>query len=200
MKTNTWRPALNAYFRTKKSLFFALSFFAFSAIFSSCSQQKSLQELLREEKKAIERFISANDFVILDEYPKNGVFGEKEYFKTNEGLYFHVVDSGNSNRIKPLNDVTIRFEYMHDVRDAARGDTTTRIAPSLLYPFSFTYGIQATYSPQGSPVCTGWIIPLSFVGEDAIIDLIIPSSLGSSSDNSNIIPEFYKNLHYTSFN
>lgn len=156
--------------------------------------------MLREEKKAIERFIDKNDFVVLKEYPKDSIFGEKEYYKTNEGLYIHVVQKGSSTRAKALDNITIRFEYQHDVRDAARGDTTTIIRPSLLYPFSFVYGISQTYSDMSSPVCVGWVVPLAYIGEGGIVDIIIPSSIGSYSDSNSIIPVFYKNLHYTSFN
>jgi hypothetical protein len=192
--------SLIAHFCTKKSLIFVLLAPVFSGVFFSCNDQKSLQEMLREEKKAIERFIDRNGFVVLDTYPKDSIFGEKEYYKTNEGLYIHVVQKGTSKRVKAPENVTVRFEYQHDVRDAARGDTTSIVKPSLLYPFSFVYGISATYSDMSSPVCVGWVIPLSYVGEDAIVDIIIPSSIGSYSDSNSIIPVFYKNLHYTSFN
>ncbi|GHT27130.1 hypothetical protein FACS189432_02960 [Bacteroidia bacterium] len=172
----------------------------FSGVFFSCNDQKTLQEMLREEKKAIERFIDRNDFVVLDSYPKDSIFGEKEYYKTNDGLYIHVVDRGSSVRAKALDNVTIRFEYQHSVKDAARGDTTTIIKPSLLYPFSFVYGISQTYSVTSSPVCVGWVIPLAYIGEGAVVDIIIPSSIGSYSDSNSILPVFYKNLRYTSFN
>jgi hypothetical protein len=187
--------------KTNKKQFFIFVVFilSFSGVFMSCNQQKSYQELLREEKRAIERFIDNNDFVILKEYPKDGIFGEKEFYKTTEGLYFHVVDSGNSNRVKYLNEVTVRYELSWNIKYAAKRDSSQIIRPSLPYPESFVYGYSQTYTGYSS-VCTGWVIPLSYVGEDAVIDLIIPSSLGSSADSNSIIPEYYKNLHYTRFN
>jgi hypothetical protein len=184
----------------KKILIYTLSIVAFSGIFMSCNQQKSLQELLREEKNAIERFIDRNDFVILKEYPKDGVFKEKEYFKTGDGLYFHVVDSGNSNHILPYNEVTVRYDAYWEIKDAARGDSSTIYNPYQVYPVSFIYGLQQTYTSSYSDVCPAWVIPLMYVGEDAIVDLIVPSSLGSSYNSNSIIPVFFKNVHYTSFN
>jgi hypothetical protein len=184
----------------KKGTIYSISAIAIFCILLSCNSEKSMQELLQEEKKAIERFIDRNDLVILKEYPKDGVFKEKEYYRTNEGLFFHVVDSGNGLRVKYLDDVTVRFEYLDDVKTAARGDTTAIVRPSLYYPFVFQYGVSQTYSISGSPVCSGWIIPLLYVGKGAVVDLIIPSSLGSSGDYNNITPVFYKNLRYTNFN
>ena len=171
-----------------------------SCISSSCQQQKSLQELLQEERKAIDKFISTNNLVILKEYPKDGVFKEKEYFRTNEGLFFHVVDSGNGTKVQLLNDVTVRFDYYQPVKNAVKGDSTHYYPNSPYEPYSFVYGLGATYSAYYTPVCQAWVIPLSYVGEGAILDLVIPSSIGSYMDNTNITPIFYKNLHYTRFN
>jgi hypothetical protein len=184
-----------------------------SCISFSCSQSKSLQELLQEESKAMDQFITSSDLVILKDYPKDGVFKENEYFKSPEGLFFHVVDSGNGRRVQLRDEVCVRFDYCQLVKDVASGDTTKiyfPYTPTYLYtglltslngqPYSFIYGLPQTYSGNYSPVCQAWIIPLLYVGEDAIVDMIIPSSIGSYTDNSSVLPVFYKNLHYTRFN
>jgi len=194
-----------------------------SCISFSCKEGKSLQELLQEEIKAIDKFITMNNLVILKEYPKNGVFGEKEYFRTNEGLFFQVVDSGNGTKIKLADDVSVRYDYYQLIKDVAQGDATEYNFPcfysnTVYYnygcnaycaslcthssdqPYSFVFGLSQTYSPSYSPVCQAWVIPLSYVGEEAVLNLIIPSSLGSSDNNQSVIPVFYKNLRYTRFN
>jgi len=165
----------------------------------SCKDHKSLQELLQEERKAIDRFISMNDLIILKEYPKNGVFQEREYYRSNEGLFFHVVDSGNGKRVKLLDDVIVRFEYCQYIKNAVQGSTDVIRDPSPFYPFSFVYGIPQTYSAS-LYLSQAWVIPLKYVGEGAILDMIVPSSLGASTDNTYISPVFYKNLRYTRFN
>jgi len=176
-----------------------------SCVSFSCNQRKSLQELLQEERKAIDRYIVTNDLTILKDYPKDGVFKEKEYFRTNEGLFFHVVDSGNGTRAQLLTDVAVRFEYSQYIKNVVKGDSSV-ILPFdygdfyLYHPFSFVFGISQTYSSSYSPVCQAWVIPLLYVGEGAVLDLIVPSSLGASADNSSISPVFYKNLRYTRFN
>ena len=171
-----------------------------SCVFFACKDKgKNLQELLKEERKAIDRYIVMNDLVILKDYPKDGVFGVKEYYKTDEGLFFQVVDSGNGKRVKLLDDVCIRYEYNQLVKEVAKGDTI-KYPFNFYEPFSFIYGIPQTYSSYYSLVCEAWVIPLKYVGEDAVLNLIIPSSIGSYSDNSEVIPVFYRNLHYTRFN
>jgi len=184
----------------KKGALVIISLIIISCISFSCKQSKSLQELLQEEKKAIDRFITMNDFVILKDYPADSIFKENEYYRTSDGLFFHVVDLGNGKRVKPADDVSVRYEYFQYIKDVVSGDTTTYNFLSY-QPFSFVYGISATYMSASSPVCQGWVIPLSYVGENAVIDIIIPSSLGSYNDyNTSIAPVFYKNLRYTRFN
>jgi len=184
-----------------------------SCISISCNGKKTLQELLQEERKAIDRFITVNDLVILREYPKDGVFKEKEYFRTEaDGLFFQVVDSGNGIRAQVLDDISVRFEYFQYVKKAATGDTTkydfpysptyfeTGYMPPLGQPYPFVYGISQTYSSSSSPVCRAWVIPLLYVSEGAVLNMIVPSTIGSYTDYNKVTPVFYGNLRYTRFN
>ena len=185
----------------KKSVSSIIFIIVITCISFSCKENKTLQELLQEERKAIDRYISMNDFIILKDYPKDGVFNDNEYFKTNEGLFFNVVDSGNGKRVKMLNDVSVRCEYVQEIKNAVKGDTSKWLPSPLPYePISFVYGIPKTYSVYNSAVCQAWVIPLMYVGENAVLNMIVPSSVGSYGDNNSIIPVFYKNLKYTRFN
>jgi hypothetical protein len=141
----------------------------------------------------------------LKNYPADGVFRDNEFYKSNEGLFYHVVDSGNGNRVQLRNDVSVRFEYFQYIENFVSGDTTkynaynSPVWYSPYQPFSFVFGIPQTYTASYF-ACQAWVIPLSNVSEGAIVDLIVPSSLGASYDNSNVTPVFYKNLQYTRFN
>ena len=170
---------------------------------SSCNKSKSLQERIQEENRAISRYIDRNNLVILNNYPKDGVFKEKEFYKIQSAsgdMYMHVVDSGNGRRAVPLvNEVTVRFQYRHDILVS---DTSILwwSQSGWVNPFSFIYGLSQSYTVSGSSYeCPGWVLPLAYVGERAVVDLIIPSKLGSSVDQGNINPVFYKGLTYTNF-
>jgi len=190
----------------KKGALFIISVIIISCMSSSCNQSKSLQELLQDEKKAIDRFITMNGFIILkeNEYPADGVFKDNEYYKSPDGLFFQVVDSGNGKRAKPVDEVLVRYDYVQNIKNVVSGDSTKYPFgypyPNLTQPFSFVYGISSTYTIPYSSVCQAWVIPLSYVGENAVINMIVPSSIGSYDDNSAITPIFYKNLRYTKFN
>jgi hypothetical protein len=186
----------------RKIFLFVLPITGLFIAFSSCDNSKTAQEYLREEKKAIERYIDRKGIGVTSDYLpafKNGTngFETNKYFRTTEGLYIHVVDSGNGKRVRPLLDeVLVRFDYYFDIKAYAGGDTTQYTLPYTQFPVEFKYG-TGSYSSYFA--CNGWAIPLSYMGEGAIIDLIIPSSLGSQSDNSAYRPVFYKNLRYTKF-
>jgi len=173
-----------------------------SCVSFSCQQSKSLQELLQEETKAIERYITMNNLTILKKYPDNGVFNDNEFFRTDEGLFIQVVDSGNGTRVQSGNDVSLRFEHLQYIKNYVKGDTSQYFHDPY-HPFSFMYFSRSSYIPAKeniNDISQAWVIPLSYVNEKAVINLIVPSSIGSSSDNNEIRPVFYRNLHYTRFN
>jgi hypothetical protein len=182
--------------------------FVFSAIIlaianMACNNQKTIQEYLREEKKAIDRYIAREGIIVLKEYPEDSTFQEKEYYRTSDGLYMHVSNRGSDVRVKPLVDqVQVRFEYFYYVKDYVSGDTARIVMPFSLLPQEFIYGQSGSYGKHTYDYsCNGWAIPLGYVGEGAVVDLIIPSALGASFDNyyPNYNPIFYKNLIYTNF-
>jgi hypothetical protein len=181
----------------KRILVFALPVIVFSASFFSCDSTKTPQEYLREEKKAIERYIDQNGIVVLNNYPADSTFKEKEYFRTNDGLYFHVTDPGTGNKARMGNEVCVRFDYFFDIKNYVGGDTTKSTLSYTYLPIVFRYGISGSYDAYYA--CNGWAIPLTYVKEGAIIDLIIPSALGSQSNSNSYRPIFYKSLHYTKF-
>ena len=64
----------------------------------SCSKTKSYTDMLKDEKKAIERLIDANDFEILDDFPKDSIFKENQFVKLENGVYLNIIDKGSSER------------------------------------------------------------------------------------------------------
>jgi hypothetical protein len=160
-----------------------------------------MQEYIREEKKAIERYILSQKIEVLDEYPDDSIFSENQYYKTSDGLYMHVVDRGNLERkVKAYEEVLLRFDFLYYIKSFVSGSTDS-LVPSYYYlPVEFRYGIPGSYSNDLSGLaCNGFAIPLSYVGEGGVVDLIIPSELGNSTDNASFAPVFYRRVKYTKF-
>lgn len=165
-------------------------------VLSSCNKSKTYAQHLNEERKAIERFIDENDIKVLSEYPKDSVFKEKEfYFDTQNGIYYHVVDSGNGRRIMQGEELYIRFKGLSYI---ASKDTATYSNINSPMPEILVYGNTSTYS---SP---GWVAPLKNVGDRAKVKLIVPFNMGLPSDQiklgSSSSQEAYKTAYYEELN
>ncbi|MDR2805788.1 MAG: DUF4827 domain-containing protein [Dysgonamonadaceae bacterium] len=185
----------------KKTVVFILSSICLGLAAVSCDNSKSMQEYIREEKKSIERYLLSQKIDVLTEYPKDSIFKENQYYKTSDGLYMHVADRGNpTHRAEAYDEVLVRFDYFYYIKSYVSGVTDSIVLNYLYLPITFKYGIPGSYSndPAGL-ACNGFAVPLSYVGEGAVVDLIIPSELGNTSDNSSFAPVFYKNLKYTKF-
>lgn len=168
----------------------------------ACDNSETMQEKLRKEKKAINAFIKMNNFDILDSYPKDGHFKENQFFRTSDGLYIQVVDSGNGKRVAALsNQVQVRFECFIDIKEYVSNSEEGTYYPNYeILPIQFMYGNTASYSEdQYGFACNGWALPLNYVGERAIVNLIIPSSMAGSSHSDSFLPLYYRNLQYTKF-
>jgi hypothetical protein len=183
----------------RKTFFIILSIIGLFIILPACDKTKTPQEYLREEKKAIDRFINREGIKVLTELPPDTLFQEKEFFKTDRGLYIHVDDAGDTgNRAGAYTEVLVRFDYHIDIKDYIGGDTIKNTLHYSYFPLSFVYGIPGSYDSYFA--CEGWAIPLKYVGRNAIIDLIIPSALGSQSNSQSNRAVYFENLRYTRFN
>ncbi|MCC8144884.1 MAG: DUF4827 domain-containing protein [Bacteroidales bacterium] len=187
----------------RKTVLFILTAMIAGIFLVACENQKTAQEYIREERKAIERFITTKNIKVLNNYPANHNFGANEFYRTNEGLYIQVVDSGNGTRVRPLIDrVQVRFNYLIDVKSYVTGAKDSVVPPESILPMQFIYGVPGSY---GQPdvlynfSCDGWAIPLQYIYEEAIINLIVPSSLGTKNDNQYFVARYYHNLKYTKF-
>ena len=171
----------------QKSRFIIQLLISFMIVGSACNKQKSPQELLKEENKAIERFISKNSFKILSEYPKDGTFKDNEFYRDATGLYIQVVDSGNGVRARVNQTVLGRFNG----RISFKNDTIRYI--SGYQPDEFIYG-RGTFS---NAACAAWEYALQYVGDESEVSLIIPSKLGTYSDKMNYHPVYFESLKFT---
>jgi len=163
-----------------------------------------MQELIQEEKKAINRYIESNKLEILSTYPADGVFGDKQYYKSDEGVYFRVVEKGDtedmavkgSNKygaVKRGTEVLIRVVSKYYF---ALSETSVYQLYDY-HPCAYIYGIGLAPDNQSSiDVASAWVLPLEFVGNGAVVDMIVPSEYGTSTDRSSFYPAFYKNVSY----
>ena len=206
----------------KKSFYvLALVSFALMAGFPvSCNKTPTYDEMKSAEMKLIRRIITEKKMEVLDEYPKNGVFGENQFVKLSNGIYLHVVDSGNGDRAVydgyNSTDILIRVQgtyYNYNSYDSVSSFNTFTNGSS---PMEFKYGFansvvnehQSMYYDQYY-YFFGMAIEsmLSYVGDSAVIKMLVPghAEIGSYTAGSTMqgggssytfVPIFYDRIRY----
>jgi len=170
----------------KRISFFFVLVFIFSLISSSCSNTVTYAQELDAEQALIKAYIKRDSINVLSAFPK-GKWGRKDYVKTASGLYFHLVDSGNTavkgDTIMLSNTVVPRFkQYALALNSDTIFNWTT-----IDYSFSadFVYG-------NSSESCKAFQEAASYLKRnDAQAKLIVPSSLGFSTDQNTVTPYGY---------
>lgn len=178
-----------------------------SFIASGCSKSETYADKLKNERKNINRLLSDKGIDVISSYPSNGVFAENQYFRDPAtGVYIHVIDSGNGNRASADDMASVYFRFWDTATlpiDKSTIESTNDNA-SGLQPVSFTYGNTNSYMTQSTTdyysyvyMSPGITVPLKYVGEGAIVSLIVPFTQGSGYQNTAYQAIYYARLKYT---
>ena len=183
-------------------------------VLGTCGKRgKSFSEYKKEEKEAINRLIAKEGFEILNRYPSDGVFGEKQFLLLDNGCYLNVIDSGNGNRAISGKTVVL-------MRCSAKGivppDTfSVSIFENRFQPLEFVYGKMNEAIMKASSDYGGYAFlllspgvesALEHIGEGAVVRMIIPFDngqsskyplgIGSAEQDQAKIPLYYDRIRY----
>jgi len=135
-------------------------------------------------------------FVLIKDYPENGVFEENEFVQLSNGVYLNVVDSGNGNRAVLYNTEVLyrcRFRYLDS-------DELIDLFAPHHYPIEFIYGnhtVSSSYPAGYQLLSEGVGSILNYVGDSAIVRLIVPFKVGSPRSQQYYETIFYDRLKFT---
>lgn len=169
-----------------------------AAAMSSCDDTQSYAELLTEEAHYINNYLSTQN-VILD-LPADNDFitgPDAPFYRLDEdcNVYMRIIDRGNLNMMAETDqEVYFRFDrYNLSVFDAATGNLGEgwgNLSNLDLGSTSFRYGnYSLTSSSQWG---SGLQMPLAYVGMNSIVELVIRSQYGLSSEISMVTPYLYR--------
>jgi hypothetical protein len=207
----------------KRLSILALFSFALMYVFIvSCNKVVTYEEKKAAERKIIRRILAEKDIEVLDEYPKDGVFKENQFFQLNSGIYLNVVDSGNGNRAvydgTNSTDVLVRVSgkcYYPNTTDDYEFNTFANNFAPIEFKYGYAYNVVQEHSQYSSIYSNffgmGIESILAFVGDSAVVKLLVPGhaeirsgnssySAGStlqSTPSSYFIPIFYDRVRYT---
>lgn len=179
---------------------------AFAFIFASCSKTESYTDLLKKEQRASNWFLAQQ--TVCNEIPADSVFLEGEnapYYKMDDDgyVYMQVVSSPKKGeRQLPKTDEQVYFTFTRwnietmyssntlDVKaEDSNQDNFANIAVNTYFIFN-NYSVSSS-SKWGS----GVQIPVSYLGFNSEVNILLKSYYGFSSENVTCIP--YKvNMRY----
>ncbi len=184
----------------KKTNYILISLLGLLILSVSCNKKKTYADLLKEENKAIDRFITSNRLVILKDFPKDGKFKENEFFRDKAtGVYYNIVKLGdtiNLPKVKLGEEVHVRFSGLRYF--STTNDTTEFNNLNSSYPETFTYRGTVNLENRSlySGTTPGWTVPLEHIGHTGKVKMIIPFNWGSQSDKQGYTPTYYNSVEY----
>ncbi|MBP1638807.1 MAG: hypothetical protein H6Q17_390 [Bacteroidetes bacterium] len=168
----------------------------FVAVFAvvGCSGSSTYSDLVKEQKATIRSYINRHGISVTSTLPTNystTAWGDKAYYLSSTGLYFHLSQVGDAAAIASADsartgDVIVIRYIKVDLTEPADTVESTWTSLDSAYPYSMTYG-----SSSSEP--TAWqeaIFYMKYSGAQA--EMIVPGSLGTSTDQSNVTPYYYK--------
>ena len=172
----------------------------------SCDKTKSYTDMLKAQRRAIERLQVDSGFVFLDEFPKDSIFKENEFVELDNGVYLNIVNRGNSERAV-LGQTAIRSRFIAQMfmENSSMGTGTVDLLgphSNGTSPVEFRYGYYTSLYPDMDYyydifICEGLGAGLPYVGDSSVVKLIVPFKLMSSDFQSTGTPVFFEKVKYT---
>lgn len=171
---------------------------------AACEKTESYSELLRDEEKAVNWYLSTQKVVV--DIPEDGNFligADAPYYKLNEEgtVYMQIIDRGDvaPGDERPEEGDKVYFRYMRcDIRTLMAGGKPTwngnadNFGTSMGVTF-FIFGEK--YLTSSLQYGTGLQEPMKYVGYNSEVNLVMKASQGFTNESSQCIPFLY-NVRY----
>lgn len=174
--------------------------------FGSCSKTESYSDLLKKEQKASNWFLAQQK--VCNEIPADSIFIEGDdapYYKMDDDgyVYMQVVSSQSKNqRDIPKTGEQVYFTFTRWSIETMYSNNTLEVATDLgnqdnfMTSIGYTYFLFNNYSVNSSSSYgSGIQIPVSYLGYNSEVNLLLKSYYGFSSENTTCIP-FKVNVRY----
>lgn len=185
-------------------LFVTISLFFSLCAFVACDDGKTYIELREEEDNAIEKYLTSDGRWVAD-IPADGNFLTEEnsenppYYRLQDEVYMQILSIGylDSTRHFFVAGDKVYFRYtrmsLTDWADgivSTTGNMSDASGSSDQYYFTYTTQTGSNYSMYFE-YGLGIQYPLQYVGNGALLRLVVPSKMGFSSEISDVIPYLY---------
>lgn len=182
----------------KKLLLFIIAVSGILFLTTSCKDQKSYADYLRDEERAIERFLLQNNLSVIERFPSDGVFESDEFYKDPEtGVYYNIVEYGDTTENLFMGEeIYVRFsglKYFMVDDSTTYNNKDTSNSP---WPQTIIFRGPANSSTNSFYDTPGWVVPLTRIGHNGKVRLIVTFNMGSASDRQQYQPTYYDLVQY----
>ena len=173
-----------------KQRFYIFALFAILAgALYSCSDSETYAEQLAAEKASISAFMKSRGYTVTPTIPDEVPWPDSVFYKTESGLYIHVIDTGTNviDTIPYNRPITVRYLEIN-----MDGDTTYTNMYSSNNPMEINYDNVCSATTYGD--CLAWHEVLDYVGNNGHAFIIASADLGMSYyiRNSDLTAYFYE--------
>lgn len=170
---------------------------------ASCNKSESYSDLLKKEQKASNWFLAQHK--VCNEIPADSVFIEGQdapYYKMDDDGYVYMQVLKTGNRELPKTGATVYFTYTRwnietmYINNTLKIDATDGNQDNFINYVGNTYFIYNNYSVSSSAEYgSGMQLPLSYLGYNSEVNILLKSYYGFSSDNTTCVP-YLVNVRY----
>lgn len=185
-----------------KKILILFSVFAAVAALSSCSDSKSFAEYLTEENHSVNNFLADQRVTNTIPTDTNFVFEtgpDAPYYRMDEdgNVYMQVVKPGTKGNYAEDNEIIyFRFtrynlhSYVDHTLPEGEGNENNMANFNAWFRFN-NFTLESSYQ-WGA----GIQVPLSYLGVDCEVNLVIKSQYGKYDEQTYVIPFLYKVRYY----
>lgn len=149
---------------------------------AACERSSNYSQQLKREQRQIDEYLSREGYTLLDEFPSDTVFGEKEMYHFPDGIYIQILEKGVGDTIRHGDEIILRYRKSTLDEYAVVEDywnTMDRPYPDVIKMGDLTNS------------CEGWQQAFDVMQRSgAHANVIVPSQLGR--DATNVIPYLYE--------
>ena len=172
-------------------------------LLASCSKTESYSDLLKKEQKASNWFLAQHR--VCNDIPADSVFQvgpNAPYYRMDDDGYIYMQVLKVGDRELPETGATVYFTYTRYNVDTMYSSNSLDIAASegnqdnFINPIGSTYFIYNNYNVNSSSTYgSGMQLPLSYLGYNSEVNILLKSYYGFLSENTTCIP-YLVNVRY----
>lgn len=163
----------------------------------SCDDSETFGDRIREEEKNLEQYVADKGFIILKDFPKDGLFGDNEYVKLSNGVYLHISDKGDGQ----IPEVGTRIITIAKGEFLGEGETESfngfeSIIGEVSWPLAFVYD-KENFFAEFCFLSEGYVSPLEYVGNNSVVSMIVPFGVGSKYQKNSMKSIYFEKVEFT---